>query len=69
MPRKTSERTCWNCRQSGNCFLKQRVDEVLSIGFQLLTIDGHASLGSCYQDLHDILGKSCVLYKENPDAD
>ena len=68
MPKKTSERTCWNCQHSGVCFLKRRVDEMLSIGSQLLTIDGHATLGLCYQDLHVILGRSCILYKENPDA-
>lgn len=69
MPKKTSERTCWDCQHSGVCFLKRRMDALLRDGSEMLTIDGHAAFGLCYQEFHVTLGKSCTFYKENPDAD
>jgi hypothetical protein len=66
---KEIERTCWNCTQSRLCFLKQRMDSLLRAGCNILNIDGHAAPGRCYRDLHLALGRSCMLYEENPDAD
>lgn len=66
---KEIERTCWNCTQSRLCFLKQRMDSLLRAGCNILNIDGHDAPGRCYRDLHLALGRSCMLYEENPNAD
>lgn len=71
MPKKTSERTCWNCQHSGVCFLKRRMGDLLRDGIAMLTIDGHSAFGLWYQEFHVTLGRSCTFYTnilENPDA-
>ena len=68
MPKKKVKRTCWNCDHK-LCYLKRRMDELLSASSNMLNIDGDAAPGRCYEDLHAALGECCFLYKENPDAD
>ena len=62
------EPTCWNCQDVRLCYLKRNFDRLLELGMSMLTIDGHAAFGRCYQDLHVTLGRSCKFYLENPDA-
>lgn len=66
---KEIERTCWNCLQSGLCYLKRKMDNLLRAGSGMLNIDGHIAPGRCYRDLHLALGGSCANYEENPNAD
>lgn len=68
MPKKI-ERTCWNCRHSGLCYLKRHLDDLLAAGNRMINIDGEAAPGRAYQDLHRALGECCVVYVETPDAD
>ena len=60
-------RTCWTCKNSGLCYLKRRMDDLLKASSNMLNIDGDVAPGHCYVDLYAALGKSCMLYKERPE--
>lgn len=60
-----TERTCWNCEESRLCFLKRRLDELISTGINMLNIDGDVAPGRCHHDLFIALARSCMLYKES----
>ena len=61
-------RSCWTCGNSRLCYLKRRMESLIKDGINILNIDGAGAPGECYTELHAALAKSCMLYKENPDA-
>ena len=61
------ERSCWNCQNSGLCYLKRHMEDLIRLGSGMLNIDGDAAPGQCYQDLPAALGMCCMEYKEQSD--
>ena len=61
-------RSCWTCKNSGLCYLKKSMENLIKDGINILNIDGNGAPGRCYTELHAALAKSCMLYKETDDA-